>query len=306
MRSMWNGMISFGLVNIPVGMYPATQGRGVSFNQLHKEDGGRIRVEKHCTKCDEKLEQADLEKGYEFEKDQYVVITDEDLKKVRPEASDNITIHAFVDLDQIDPIFYDTPYYLMPGKKSDKVYALLREALTKSNKVGIATFVLRSKQYLAAVRPSKDALVLDTMHFAEEIRKAEGVPSEKVEVADRELNMALQLIEAMADDWKPEEYKDTYTEALMHLIEQKMEGKEITESYAAPEATDVLDLMSRLKASLENAGKNGSKPAAAEDEKEEDAAAEGEKEEDAAETEEPEKKTKKAPRAKKVKLRLVA
>jgi len=253
MRSMWNGTISFGLVNIPVGLYPATADDRVHFNMLHKEDGGRIKNQRVCAKCGDPVSYDELEKGFEYEKDHYVTLSDEELKSAQAESTETITIMAFADLEEIDPIFFDQPYYLIPGKKSDKVYALLRDTLKKTGKVGIARFVLRTREYLAALRVRGDALVLDTMHFSEEIRDAEGVPAADEKANERELAMATQLVDAMTEKFDPEKYHDTYEEAVMELINRKLEGKAIKSKTKQPEPTNVLDLMSRLKASLEKA-----------------------------------------------------
>ena len=270
MRSMWNGMISFGLVNIPVGMYPATKSDKVRFNFLHKEDDGRISNQRVCQVCGEVIEFDDLVRGYEYEKDHYVTLTDEELDKVEPEATETITIDAFVALDEIDPIYFERPYYLVPSKKSDRAYSLLREALVSTKKVGIARFVLRTREYLAAIRPSGDMLVLDTMHFSEEIREREGAPDGAAQVNKRELEMASQLIAAMVEKFDPEKYHDTYAEALTELIDKKLEGKPIAAKATRKEPTQVGDLMSRLKASLAKSGSaakstakttNGSGPA---------------------------------------------
>ena len=254
-RSIWNGMISFGLVNIPVGLYPATRDNDLHFHLLHKKDCGRIRQQRVCEECGEVVDYDELVKGYEYEKGEYVSVTAEELKKVQPEASELITIHSFVDPDQIDPMYYERPYYLMPDRKSDRVYTLLREALKESGRVGIATFVLRTKEYLAALRPCGNALVLDTMHFADEIREAEGVPEEKPKLKTDELKLTQQLIESMEQSkFDAEKFPDTYSQAVQKMIEQKLEGKKVS-STKAPQrrATNVLDLMSRLKASLEEA-----------------------------------------------------
>lgn len=255
-RSIWNGMISFGLVNIPVGLYPATRDNDLHFHLLHKKDCGRIRQQRVCEECGEVVDYDELVKGYEYEKGEYIGVTPEELEKAQPEASELITIHGFVNPEKIDPIFYERPYYLMPDRKSDRVYVLLREALKQSNRVGIATFVLRTKEYLAALRPCGNALVLDTMHFADEIREAEGMPEGKADVKTDELKMTQQLIDAMEQPtFDAGKFPDTYSEAVQKMIEQKLEGKKIGGGKTAPRrATNVLDLMSRLKASLEETG----------------------------------------------------
>ena len=252
-RSIWNGMISFGLVNIPVGLYPATRDNDLHFHLLHKKDCGRIRQQRVCEECGQVVDYDELVKGYEYEKGEYISVTTEELEKAQPEASELITIHSFVDPEKIDPIYYERPYYLMPDRKSDKVYSLLREALKQSNRVGIATFVLRTKEYLAALRPCGNALVLDTMHFADEIREAEGMPEGKAEIKTDELKLTQQLIDSMEQPaFDAEKFPDTYSQAVQKMIEQKLEGKKVSGGKTPPRrATNVLDLMSRLKASLE-------------------------------------------------------
>jgi DNA end-binding protein Ku len=237
-------------------MYPATKSSQVSFHMLHKKDCGRIKNQRVCSECGEVVDYDELIKGFEYEKGEYVPVTDEEMKKAKPEATETIQICNFVDLDEIDPVYFDSPYYLVPSKKSDKIYVLLREALKKSNKVGIASFVLRTKQYLAAVRPLGDALVLNTMHYSDEVREAEDMPAADTSVSDKEMEMAVQIIDAMSEEhFEPDQYKDTYNEALTTLIESKLAGKEIkTKTAGKQEPTNVLDLMSRLKASLEQAG----------------------------------------------------
>lgn len=265
MRSMWNGTLSFGLVNIQVGMYPATKENQLHFHLLHKKDCGRIKNQRVCTVCGEVLDYDELTKGYEYQKGDYVTVTEDDLKKARPEASESLAIKGFVDLDEIDPIYFDSPYYLTPGKKSDRIYALLRDALAKTGKVGIATFVLRTKEYLAVIRPYGEALLLNTMHFADEVRPAEDIPGE-IDIPDKEMDMAVQLVEAMAEEFEPDQYKNNYNEALQSLIEKKLSGKKIETKATPKEPTNVGDLMSRLKASLEGKSTpkktSASKPAA--------------------------------------------
>lgn len=261
-RSIWNGMISFGLVNIPVGLYPATRDNDLHFHLLHKEDCGRIRQQRVCEECGEVVDYDELVKGYEYEKGEYVEVTKEELEKVQPEATELITIHSFVDPDKIDPLYYERPYYLMPDKRSGKVYSLLREALKESNRVGIATFVLRTKEYLATLRPCGNAMILNTIHFADEIREAEGVPEGKPDVKAAELKMTEQLIESMEEkDFDADKYSDTYADAVQKMIEDKLEGKKVSAGKTKPrQATNVLDLMSRLKASLEETEGKEKKP----------------------------------------------
>jgi DNA end-binding protein Ku len=257
---MWNGTLSFGLVNLSVGMYPATRENQIHFHLLHKKDCGRIKNQRVCTVCGEVLDYDELVKGYEYQKGDYVTITDEDMKKARPESTETIAIQGFVDLDEIDPIFFDSPYYLVPANKSDRIYLLLRQALEKTGKVGIASFVLRTKEYLAVIRPYGEALLLNTMHFADEVRGAEDMPS-PVEIPAKELDMAVQLVEAMGEEFDPSQYKNNYNEALRSVIERKLAGKKVETKVAPKEPTKVTDLMARLKASLESSPSAAKKPA---------------------------------------------
>jgi len=232
-------------------MYPATKENQVSFHLLHKKDCGRIKNQRVCSECGEVLDYDDLIKGYEYEKGEYIAITPEELKDAQSETSDAIAIQGFVDLEEIDPIYFDSPYYLVPGKHGEKAYALLRHTLEKSGKAGIATFVLRTKEYLAVVRVKDNALLLNTMHFADEVRDAEGIPSAEADVNEGEAKMALQLVDAMSDEFDAGKYKDQYNDALLQIIEKKLKGKPIRAKKEAQAPTNVLDLMSRLKESID-------------------------------------------------------
>ena len=213
-RSMWKGAISFGLVTIPVAVYPATEEKTLRFNQLHDEDMGRIRYKRMCEKDGEIVDFEHIVKGYEYEKDHYVVLTDEDFDKVPVESSRAIDIQQFVDLEEIDPMMYKKSYYLMPEETGAKAYALLREAMSQDNKVGIAKVSFRDKEHLAALRFSGDAFVLETMYWPDEIREADfGGTKVDHKVRGQELEMARQLIANLTADWNPEEYTDEYREA---------------------------------------------------------------------------------------------
>ncbi len=269
MRPIWNGMISFGLVNIPVGLYPATEAADdLHLHLLHKGDHGRIRNQRVCDVDNKPVDYKDIVKGYEYEKGQYVELTDEELEKIKVEGTDRIVIDDFVEANEIDPKFFEKPYYLLPGKKSDAPYALLREALQSSGKVGIARVVIRTRERLAAVRVDGNMLMLDTMHFADELRAVDAPPAAAA-VGKRELEMATMLIDHMTTKFEPEKYKDTYKEALLELINEKVEGKEVVhEDEKVQQPTQVLDLMAFLKASIERTEKgaktapesNGTKP----------------------------------------------
>jgi DNA end-binding protein Ku len=254
MRAIWNGAISFGLVNIPVGVFSATHSERISFHFLHKKDMGRIHNKRVCELEDKEVDYEDLVRGYEYEKGEYVALEDEDFDRIAIETNRNISIVDFVDQAEIDPMFFDTPYYLAPGKNADHVYALFREALSKSGKVGIGKVAFREREHLAAVKAHGNALMLDTLFFADEIAKTTGLdlPSKAAKITERERKLAEQLIDEMSTKFEPEKYKDTYREALIEMIDQKLKGKgRKTKKVAARKATtNVVDIMSKLKASL--------------------------------------------------------
>jgi DNA end-binding protein Ku len=257
MRPIWNGAISFGLVNIPIGVYSATHSERISFNFLHKADLGRIHNVRVCDACGKQVPYEDLVRGYEYEKGEYVALEEEDFDKIAIESTKTIRVMEFVDQEEIDPMFFDTPYYLAPGKNADHVYALFREALKKTGRVGIAKVAFREREHLAAVKPHGKALMLDTLHFADEIAKTSGLDlPEKVKVTEKESKLAERLIEEMSGKFDPEKYEDTYREALLEMIEAKVKGKHgKTKKVAAKKATtNVVDIMSKLKASLKASG----------------------------------------------------
>ncbi|MBI2169191.1 MAG: Ku protein [Actinobacteria bacterium] len=258
-RAIWSGAISFGLVNVPVKLTTAVSKKDIRFHQLHATDGARIEQRRVCTADGEEVAWNDLAKGYEIAPGQHVVIGTEELEGLDPEATRTIDILDFVREDEIDPVFYQHPYYLIPDKKtSEKPYALLRDAMRRSGKVAIARFVMRTKEYLAAVRPSGDALVLSTMLFADEVVAADsvdGLPSD-VEIDDRELQMAEQLIDQLTSEFEPGRYEDRYRARVEELIETKARGEAvITQPIREAEPSGVVDLVAALEASLEEAEK---------------------------------------------------
>ena len=215
-RAMWKGAISFGLVTIPVAVYPATEEKTLRFNQLHDEDGGRIRQKRVCEKDGEEVTYEHIVKGYEVEKDRYVVLTDDDFDAVPVASSRAIDIVQFVEFDEIDPVLFKKSYYLIPEETGAKAYALLREAMKEDERVGIAKVSFRDKEHLAALRFKDDAFVLETMYWPDEIREADfGGVDVNAEVRDQELAMARQLIDSLTSDWTPEQYSDAYREALL-------------------------------------------------------------------------------------------
>ena len=249
-RSMWKGAISFGLVTIPVSVFPATEEKSLKFNQLHDGDMGRVRYKRVCEIDGEEVTYEHIVKGYEYEKDHYVVITDDDLDKVPLESSRAIDIVQFVELDEIDPILFKKSYYLVPDETGAKAYALLRTALSQESKVGIAKVSFRDKEHLAALRFKDKVFVLETMFWPDEIRAAdfETVDADG-KVRGQEVEMAKSLIENLTEPWNPEAFKDEYREALMEIVEKKVAGEEIE---FAPQAAPakVVDLMEALKASV--------------------------------------------------------
>ena len=257
-RAIWKGSISFGLVNIPIALYPATRREEFKFRLLRKTDLSPVNYKRVAEKDGKEVAWDQIVKGYQYEKGKYVVLKDEDFQRVDVEATQTVDIQDFVELDEIDPIFFYKPYYLEPQKGGDKAYALLRDALKDSKKVGVAKVVIKTREYLAGVKPEDGALVLELMHFADELADTSKLHiPKKVEIGEREITMAKSLIDSMSSKWNPEKYKDDYREALMEVIEEKVEsgGKEIEEKpKKAPKPTKVIDLVSVLQKSLEETG----------------------------------------------------
>jgi DNA end-binding protein Ku len=263
-HAIGSGTISFGLVSIPVKMYTAASSASVTFNMLHAKCGSRIKQQTFCPVCNEVIERGGLVKGHEVSKDQYVRVTDDELKALEGEASKNIDIEEFVPLAKVDPVYFEKAYYLGPDKGGEKAYRLLTDAMAKSGRVAVATFVMRGKESLVLIRPSSDGLMLHTMFFSDEVRSfGEIEKGEGAKIRDGEMDLAQQLIEGLSnDDFKPENYEDRYRMRVLQFIESKVEGKEIT--VAAPEAArvQVVDLMEALKESLAKRGPDGKKPPA--------------------------------------------
>ena len=256
-RSIWTGAISFGLVTVPVKLYSAVNRKTVRFNQLNAKTGSRIAQKRVDASTGEEVDYEDLVKGYEISSDRYVVIEPAELDSVQPAKTKTIDIEDFVDLDEIDPIFYDHPYYLAPGPGGAKPYRLLLEAMRDTNRVAIAKVVIRQKESLVAIRPLADHDVLEmaTMLFADEVvdpARLDDIPAaEDVKTNKREIDIAKQLIESLAGEFEPTKYKDTYREAVLAMIEKKAAGEEIVVQPEDEETAPVPDLMSALKASLD-------------------------------------------------------
>ena len=267
-RAIWSGSISFGLLNVPVKLYSAVARRGISLREIRESDGARIRHRRVAEGTDEEVPYEQIVKAYEISKDRYIPLAKSELEALAPEKSRAIEVEDFVDLDQIDPIYFDSPYYLGPAGGAERAYSLLARAMRESGKVAIARFVFRNKEHLAAIRPADGVLTLTTMRFADEVvppsELDDVLPAEKPEVAKREVQMAEQLIESLSTQFDPSSYRDEYREQLLSLIERKAEGKEIVASEAeAPQATKAPDLMAALEQSIAAVkDKRGAKPKA--------------------------------------------
>jgi DNA end-binding protein Ku len=253
-RSIWSGAISFGLVNVPVKLYSAVSRKTVRFNQLNSETGNRIQQKRVDPETGDEVPYEQIVKGFELTKDRYVVITPDELDAIEPERTRTIQIEDFVDLPDIDPIYYDHPYYLVPDKGAAKAYGLLLNAMQASDKVAIARVVIRSKEALVAIRPAGDLLMMETMIFHDEVvphEEIEELPEAKeLKVTDREVQMAQQLIDSLSGEFEPEKYRDEYRDKVLDLIERKASGEEIAVQPEAPAPAEVPDLMAALEASL--------------------------------------------------------
>ncbi|MCC2955298.1 Ku protein [Massilia sp. IC2-477] len=274
-RSMWKGAISFGLVHIPVDMYPAVDNKGLDLTMLDRRDFSPVGFKRYNKGNGKEVSWDDIVKGYEYTSGEYVVLSDEDLRRANPEATQTIDILAFVDAEDVSLLYFEQPYYLAPGKGGDKVYALLRETLRKAGKIGIARVVIRVKQHLAALVCVGDTIVMNTLRYADEIRDAGDLKipeadDKKAQITDKELKMAMALVQGMAEDWDPEQYHDTYREDVLALIEKKVKAHQ-TKTITMPEPGEakretgkVIDLVSLLQASL------GKKPSKAADDDDDD------------------------------------
>ena len=260
-RAIWSGAISFGLVNIPVKLYSAVKRQTVRFHQLDSADNTRIQQKRVNPNTGEEVPYEQLVKGYETSPDRYVVITPEELETVEPEKTRTIDIEAFVELEQIDPIYYDHPYYLAPGPGATKAYGLLLKALEDTDRVGIARVVIRSKEALVAIRAHQNVLTMETMLFGDEVVSPSDLGElpdpDEIKAGKKEVEMARQLIESLSTDFDPDAFRDTYRDRVLEMIEAKAEGQEI-EAPEAPEApAEVPDLMAALEASIAGTKRQG-------------------------------------------------
>lgn len=263
MRAIWKGSISFSLINIPIALYPATRREELKFRLLRASDLSPVNYKRVAEADGKEVPWDQIVKGYEYEKGRFIVLKEEDFKRADIEATQSVDIQDFVKLEEIDPIFFDKPYYLEPEKRGEKAYALLREALKQSGKVGIAKVVIKTREHLAAVKPEKNLLVLELMHFAEEIiDTGELKIPENPKIGAKELEMAKDLVGKMSGKWEPEKYEDEYSHRLLEAIQKKVEsgGKEVPTRGATKKPTNVVDLVSVLQESLAHAEKGKSAP----------------------------------------------
>jgi len=269
--TVWKGHLTFGLISIPVRMFAAARGERISFNQLHKVCHSRLRQPLFCPVCNRNVERSEIVKGYEYEKDQYVLFNEEELDKIEPASAKVMEILEFVKLDEMDPLYFDSSYYVAPEDAGVKAYQLLMKAMEESGYGAIAKLTMHQREHIVIIRPGKQGMTLHTMFYSNEIRNAEAVPTDKVELKDQEKKLAEQLIQSLAAPWQPDKYRDEYSENLRAMIDAKLKGKEITE-VAQPHMAPVIDLMEALKKSL---AEKRTAPQAAEEQPAQPAAAAG-------------------------------
>jgi DNA end-binding protein Ku len=247
--TVWKGHLTFGLISMPVRMTTAARGERISFNQLHKECHSRLKQPLFCPVCNRNVERAEIVKGYEYEKDQYVLFNEDELDKIEPPSAKVMEILEFVKLDEMDPLYFDASYYLAPEDAGAKAYQLLTKAMKESGYGAIAKLTMHQREHIVIVRPGTQGMTLHTMFYSNEIRAAESVPSDKIEVKDQEKKLARQLIESLAAPFEPQKYRDEYQENVRTMIAAKLKGQEVTE-VAQPHMAPVIDLMEALKKSL--------------------------------------------------------
>jgi DNA end-binding protein Ku len=248
--TVWKGHLTFGLVSLPVKLFSAARSETVSFNQLHASDHSRVKQVLFCQAEDKAVARTELVKGYEYEKDKYVVINEEDIKKAAPPSSKTMEILEFVKSDEVDTVYYESSYYMAPDDAGEKPYALLFEALKRSGFVGIATVAMHNREHIVILRPGKRGILLHTMYYEDEIRKVEEFRTDTTLVKDKELELAMTLITSLAAEFEPIKYKDSYRENLLAMIQAKVQGREVVEAPATQQLAPVVDIMEALKASL--------------------------------------------------------
>lgn len=262
-RTLWKGAVSFGLVNIPIKMYVATERKDIKFNYLHKECMSPIQYRKFCPKCNREINPDEIARGYEYQQGNYVVLNEEDLERIPMENTKTVDILDFVDLAEVDPVYFDKTYYLEPSQGGEKAYTLLIEAMAKTNKIAIAKVLIRTKQSLAILRVKEQVLIMETIFYPDEIRSTDGLNLglDKSKLHENEIKMAVSLIGNLSTNFDVSKYQDDYRLALRELIEAKIAGKEVVPAAAVTERGNVVDLMEVLKASVELAEKDRKKQA---------------------------------------------
>ncbi len=259
--SVWSGYLTFGLISMPVKLFSGARSSGISFNMLHRDDLSRLKQQYVCLADGKVVERSEIVKGYEFRKDEYVVVEPEEIKKIEPRTAKTMEILEFVKSSEVDPVFFESSYYMVPDEAGRRPYALLTKAMEESEYVAIAQLTMHNREYTVFLRPHEGGMMLHTMYYAEEVRKLEGFGAPDVELKDAEVKVAHQLIEALAAEWEPEKYHDSFQDNLKNLIQTKLEGGKIAEVEKPKKLAPVVDLMSALKQSLaEMEGKK--KPAA--------------------------------------------
>jgi DNA end-binding protein Ku len=248
--SVWSGYLTFGLISMPVRLFSGARSNHVSFNMLHRDDLSRVKQQLYCPVDERVVERSEIVKGYEYRKGEYVVIEPEEIKRIEPKTAKAMEILEFVKEEEIDPIYFESSYYLMPEEAGRRPYALLQKALAESKYVAIAKITMHNREYTVFLRTQKGGLVLHTMYYKDEVKEVEGFGEVDVELKDAELKVAHQLVEALAADWDPEKYHDTFQENLKKLIKAHLEGKEVTEIEKPKKPGPVVDLMAALKESL--------------------------------------------------------
>ena len=253
--TVWKGHLTFGLVSLPIKLFSAARSETVSFNQLHKSDHSRVKQVLYCQAEDKPVPRSELVKGYEYEKDKYVVLDDEDVKKVAPPSAKTMEILEFVKTDEVDPVYMESSYYVAPDEAGEKPYSLLFEGLKRTGYVALAKVAMHNREHIVILRPGQKGIILHTMYYADEVRKVEEFRTDPTLIKDKEVDLAKMLIESLAAPFEPEKYKDSYRENLMEMIKAKVEGKELVEAPTTEKLAPVVDIMEALKMSLAQAKK---------------------------------------------------
>src|SRR5277367_894817 len=248
--SVWSGYLTFGLISMPVRLFSGARSSGISFNMLHRDDLSRLKQQYVCLADNRVVERSEIVKGYEYRKDEYVVVEPEEIKKIEPKTAKTMEILEFVKGSEVDPVYFESSYYMLPEEAGRRPYALLTKAPEETNNVPTAQLPIHNREYTVFLRPHEGGMMLHTMYYEEEVRKVEGFGAPDVELKDAEVKVAHQLIEALADEWDPEKYKDSFQENLKKLIKTKLEGGEVAEVERPKKLAPVVDLMAALKQSL--------------------------------------------------------